>query len=201
MPISVNGNGTITGVTVGGLPDGIVDTDMLAANAVSSAKLASGVGGKILQHKYVDNGAHLSTSATSTYPELSSDLRLTITPNASNNIIVIKYLLSLGMSSANVATIRICKDVSNYSDAADSEMVNPPNTIDSDNDGSGVVYGSYTNGWMHQALFMSIETAGNTTQRVYSIHAHVSGGTLHVNRWSTAAYYRRSYAEIYEVAA
>ena len=41
MPISINGNGTITGVSVGGLPDGIVDTDMLAANAVSEAKLAT----------------------------------------------------------------------------------------------------------------------------------------------------------------
>ena len=40
MPIGINGNGTITGVTVGGLPDGIVDTDMLAANAVATAKIA-----------------------------------------------------------------------------------------------------------------------------------------------------------------
>ena len=40
MPVSVNGNGTITGVTVGGLPDGIVDTDMLAANAVATEKIA-----------------------------------------------------------------------------------------------------------------------------------------------------------------
>lgn len=38
MPITVNGSGTITGVSVGGLPDGIVDTDMLAANAVTDAK-------------------------------------------------------------------------------------------------------------------------------------------------------------------
>ena len=49
MAIQINGNGTITGISVGGLPNGIVDTDMLAANAVSSAKLASGVGGKVLQ--------------------------------------------------------------------------------------------------------------------------------------------------------
>ena len=40
MPITINGNGTITGVSVGGLPDGIVDTDMLAANAVATAKIA-----------------------------------------------------------------------------------------------------------------------------------------------------------------
>ena len=42
MAIQINGDGTITGISVGGLPNGIVDTDMLAANAVSSAKLASG---------------------------------------------------------------------------------------------------------------------------------------------------------------
>ena len=40
MPITINGSGTITGVSVGGLPDGIVDTDMLAANAVATAKIA-----------------------------------------------------------------------------------------------------------------------------------------------------------------
>ena len=44
MAIQINGNGTITGISVGGLPDGIVDTDMLANNAVTSAK-SSGISG------------------------------------------------------------------------------------------------------------------------------------------------------------
>ena len=44
MAIQINGDGTITGISVGGLPDGIVDTDMLANNAVTSAK-ASGISG------------------------------------------------------------------------------------------------------------------------------------------------------------
>jgi len=44
MPIVINGNGTISGVSVGGLPDGIVDTDMIAAGAVTSAK-STGLGG------------------------------------------------------------------------------------------------------------------------------------------------------------
>ena len=44
MAIAINGSSnTITGIAVGGLPDGIVDTDMLAANAVTAAK-ASGIG-------------------------------------------------------------------------------------------------------------------------------------------------------------
>jgi hypothetical protein len=38
MPIAINGSGTITGVSVGGLPDGIVDADMIAADAVTDAK-------------------------------------------------------------------------------------------------------------------------------------------------------------------
>ena len=40
MAITINGDGTLTGISVGGLPDGIVDTDMLADNAVTSAKYA-----------------------------------------------------------------------------------------------------------------------------------------------------------------
>ena len=39
MAITINGDGTITGVSVGGLPDGIVDTDMLAADAVTADKV------------------------------------------------------------------------------------------------------------------------------------------------------------------
>ena len=39
MAIAINGSAnTIGGLAVGGLPDGVVDTDMLAANAVTDAK-------------------------------------------------------------------------------------------------------------------------------------------------------------------
>jgi hypothetical protein len=41
MPISIAGSGTITGISVGGIPDGVVDTDVLAANAVTAAKLGT----------------------------------------------------------------------------------------------------------------------------------------------------------------
>ena len=42
MPVTINGDGSIAGLSVGGLPNGTVDADSLAANAVTSAKLASG---------------------------------------------------------------------------------------------------------------------------------------------------------------
>ena len=41
MAITINGTtNTITGLAVGGIPDGTVDTDALAANAVTTAKIA-----------------------------------------------------------------------------------------------------------------------------------------------------------------
>ena len=46
MAIAINGSSnTITGLAVGGLPDGVVDTDMLAANAVTAAKASGSVKG------------------------------------------------------------------------------------------------------------------------------------------------------------
>jgi len=43
MPVTINGDGSIAGLSVGGLGNGgIVDADSLAANAVTTAKLANG---------------------------------------------------------------------------------------------------------------------------------------------------------------
>ena len=33
MPVTINGDGTISGIAVGGLPDGSVDADTLASNS------------------------------------------------------------------------------------------------------------------------------------------------------------------------
>lgn len=38
MPITINGSGTVTGISAGGLPDGVITTDDIAANAVTQAK-------------------------------------------------------------------------------------------------------------------------------------------------------------------
>jgi len=41
MPITINGSGTVTGITAGGLPDGVITTDDIAANAVTFAKIGT----------------------------------------------------------------------------------------------------------------------------------------------------------------
>ena len=42
MPITFNGSGTVTGITAGGLPDGVITTDDIAAGAVTTAKITGG---------------------------------------------------------------------------------------------------------------------------------------------------------------
>ena len=92
MPITINGSGTITGVNVGGLPDGIVDTDMIANNAVTSAK-STITGGKILQvQSAVLTTAFTTGSMTSgqNYDILTCD----ITPSAATSKILIQWFIS-----------------------------------------------------------------------------------------------------------
>jgi len=53
MAIAINGStNVITGVAVGGLPDGIVDTDMIAANAVTAAKSSGRKVLQVVQHEF-----------------------------------------------------------------------------------------------------------------------------------------------------
>ena len=72
MPIAINGSGTVTGVSVGGLPDGIVDTDMLAANAVTSAKRGAGAILQIVTKKSSSAVSYTDASAQD-YVVLTSD--------------------------------------------------------------------------------------------------------------------------------
>ena len=48
MAIVINGSGTVTGLAVGGLPDGTVDSGTLANASILPADMANG-GNKVLQ--------------------------------------------------------------------------------------------------------------------------------------------------------
>ena len=102
MPIAINGSGTVTGISVGGLPDGIVDADMLAANAVTAGKLASGVGGKILQ---VVTATKLDTASTAnssgTTHVAISGLQPQITPSATTSKVLVMLNCKFSISTAN----------------------------------------------------------------------------------------------------
>ena len=63
MPIVFNESaGTISGISVGGLPDGIVDTDMLANNAVTAAKATGSAKGITMQDSWVITSSFTTNS-------------------------------------------------------------------------------------------------------------------------------------------
>ena len=102
MPIVLNGStGVITGIPVGGLPDGIVDTDMIANNAVTSAKATGIAGGKVLQVLYTQSTTYVSTTGSRTQL-----LTQAITPaSSSNKVLVIEMLHAGAERNSNAFTM------------------------------------------------------------------------------------------------
>ena len=82
MPISINGSGTVTGISVGGLPDGIVDTDMLASDAITQAKLPAGTVIKVTSGTHNTTG--LTTTSTSFQNYTNSNITVTKIRGAGN---------------------------------------------------------------------------------------------------------------------
>jgi len=107
MPISINGSGTITGVSVGGLPDGIVDTDMIAASAVTAPKRGSGA---ILQMVNTLKTDYTSMNNTS-FADISG-LSVSITPIFSNSKIIVTLTCSIGHKNNEYGTIKIVQNSS-----------------------------------------------------------------------------------------
>ena len=95
MPIAINGSGTLTGVSVGGLPDGIVDTDMLADDAVTAAKSGAGA---IVQVTNTTTDTIQTISASSAW--VDSSITCAITPSSASN----KILISLSVSGEGNAS-------------------------------------------------------------------------------------------------
>ena len=98
--------GTISGLSVGGLPDGMVDGDMLAANAITAGKIAdgtianadinasaaiagskiSGSFGKVLQVIYGTTNTQVQHGQTS---YIDTGLNASITPSATSSKVLI----------------------------------------------------------------------------------------------------------------
>jgi len=117
MAIVINGSGTVTGLAVGGLPDGIVDSDTLASNAVVTGKIADGTianadinssaaiagsklvmpTGSVLQvvSTTITDNVSFGTAASDAWVDIKS---LAITPSATSSKILIiwSFLGSIG---------------------------------------------------------------------------------------------------------
>jgi hypothetical protein len=96
MSITINGNGTISGYEP--VPNG----------SITSAKLASGVGGKVLQYKqYQAVGSHSTTSTS--WVSISSDFEFDLPNVQTNSNVLIHLTATKGTTTTDVVRFKIVR--------------------------------------------------------------------------------------------
>jgi len=114
MPVTINGNGHISGLAVGGLPNGSVNADTLASNAVTSAKLHDDAvvasklpAGSIVKYQFTTSSQQTNLTSTGqwdTFPGTTVDF----TPTFSNSQLDITWSFALeGNQNVNGIGFRI----------------------------------------------------------------------------------------------
>ena len=138
MPVTINGDGSITGLSVGGLGSGVVNDATLASNAVTTAKIASGAissatlpAGTIVQTVFqngasgtsmqlnsgaMDNPAWFDTSG-------AGSSMASITPIFANSKILVNFMFSLRIGDGNrlgvMAYVSMSSNMSNLARISD----------------------------------------------------------------------------------
>ena len=100
MAITINGTGSITGLTAGGLPDGSIVAGDLASSLDLTGKtvtLPSGTGGKILQIQHVLKTDAENYTGTLAFQDISG-LSVNITPSANDSQILLLGTVMVGNS-------------------------------------------------------------------------------------------------------
>ena len=182
MAITLNGNGTITGISSGGLPNGIIQ----------SANLATGVGGKVLQFISSKKLGTQSTDSTSFVDIV--DMSCTITPTASNSKIYITGAFNI--NKENYTALFALK-------RNGTELGLPQGT-----GGSNHIMNVYTanNNGSWRATFQWDDAPGDTSSHTYKLQMRSDGGsdpTVHIggHHDNSSSYTTPSYMTVMEIAA
>ena len=176
MPIGINGSGTVTGISVGGLPDGIVDTDMIAADAVTAPKRGAGAIIQVVQTVKTDVSSWSFETSNANFKE--TGLQAIITPTKASNIILI---WASGLYGGTVAEENTYWTFSRSSDG------NYFCIGDTSSNRTRVTTGSYINSTSRPETFscFAIDTNHNTTSaNTYKLlsNGNNSSGTGYLNR-------------------
>ena len=169
MPISINGSGTVTGISVGGLPDGIVDTDTLAAGAATQAKRTYATG-EVVQ---VVMGTFQNTYSGTTFADITSTsyvdygpIFLNITPKFADSKLIFQTNVNARLNSDNSLT--------NF------QLYDSTNSTALMSDGISHHYYAPTNAYPSLTLYL-FGTSGGTSTRKIQVRVKVSGGTLNTD--------------------
>ena len=112
MAIVINGSGTISGISVGGLPDSIVDAGTLATDSVIAAKLKSDAitaldlpAGSVLQVVQTVKTDTFTTTSTS-FTDITG-VTQAITPTASSSKVLVSATLNIGNSASSGHMVQV----------------------------------------------------------------------------------------------
>ena len=173
MPIVLNGSGTVTGISAGGLPDG----------CITAAELATGVGGKVLQVKQATKTDTASLS-TQTFTEIT-DLTQTITTVAGSKVYAVGSFY-MGAPSAYNAFVRLVRVDANGS-------TNYPYIGDASGSALRATAGGlcqYYNYGEINTSFMFLDTPSGAGTHTYKVEwrSGYSGTTVYLGRTNYAIY-------------
>ena len=174
MPIAINGSGTLTGISVGGLPDGIVDTDMLAAKAATTSKIGNGGIIQVVHALKTDRQTITGNLAHGNAVEVSG-MSCTITPTSSSNKILVLMSLAVGASGDTTigGTIRRGTTIVAQADA-DSNRTR--NTF-------GVGNGASSKLWRMTAMQCNVLDSPGAGTHTYTAKVGGNGGVnVYINR-------------------
>ena len=163
MAITINGNGTVTGVSVGGLPDGIVDTDMIATKAVIGAKLGSTAIINISSLTFESSAS--GTTVNNTTSNIGTEASITRKSATSNFIIYINSSISRP-ASMGWASLAYRRQVNSDTQSSDLQATNVADSADTTN-----------------ASYIVIDTTTGSVGDVVKIRARGTNSTANNNQF------------------
>ena len=161
MPVTINGDGSIAGLSVGGLGSGVVNTATLASNAITSA--IQPAGSVIQVNQTVKNDTFSTTSFTNTWVDIGP--QGSITAIKAGNKIMVEIMLSVGCTNGRHISFRLEKDGSALAGAlGDSRGSNRKR-------GCFHMYQDDQNGQhdQHNYFIKYLDTAADTNAHTYNI--------------------------------
>ena len=105
MPVTINGDGSITGLSVGGLGSGVVNTATLADGAATGPKEGAGSTIQVVQATKTDA---FSTTSFSSWTDIGPQGSITATK--ANNKIMVEIMLTVGCTDGRHISFRLEKD-------------------------------------------------------------------------------------------
>ena len=154
MPVTINGNGSITGISAGGLPSGSL--------TLSSSDMPAGSIVKVQQNLKKDTSVDSVALATETGTLFSASF----TPTSSSNKILVQFSGCLGIDNASNGTriaLRLYKDGSLLTDSLGDAAGNRNRVT--------ALGGTVGNEYPENIGFVYLDTAGTTNAITYSIKA------------------------------